>query len=191
MMPSDTFTYNSWPFHTHLNPSQTHKKSKISPFITVSHPWPLPICQQQGSKTNITMGARFLKEKKKEGNRITGLVWRQRLETGMELDWAWRELSQQPLPSQLNSREAISAPRRKLISFEMKSLMNCWGIIPYKYPQTSLTIRHNIMFGALSTSPGPRWISHISKHIFVLSFGLKCNANFEFFQFSSDALQLH
>jgi len=32
------------------------------------------------------MGARFLKEKKKEGNRITGLVWRQRLETGTELD---------------------------------------------------------------------------------------------------------
>lgn len=80
--------------HTHLNPSQTHKRSKISPFITVSHPWPLPICQQRGSKTNITMGARVLKEKKKEGNRITGLVWRQRLETGTELDWARGELSQ-------------------------------------------------------------------------------------------------
>lgn len=87
---NDALWYVHIKFFSHIHISvhgKTHKQSKISPFITVSHPWPLPICQLQGSKTNITMGARILKEKKKEGNRITGLVWRQRLETGTELDW--------------------------------------------------------------------------------------------------------
>lgn len=85
------------------------------------------------------MGATILKEKKKEGNRITGLVRRQKP------DRAEGELSRRPLPSQPNSRETILALRRKLISFEMKSLMNCcMGIISYEYSRTLLTIR--IMF---------------------------------------------
>lgn len=104
------------------------------------------------------MGARILKEKKKEGNRITGLVWRQWLETGTELDWARGEFVTAAITITAElQRSHLNATQEANFIWDEVSDELLW-IIPYKYPQTSLTIPQDIMFGALSTSHGPRWI---------------------------------
>lgn len=133
------------------------------------------------------MGASILKEKKKEGNRITGLVWRRWLETGTELDGAVTAAI--TITAELQ-RSHLNATQEANFIWDEVSDELLW-IIPYKYPQTSLTIPQDIMIDALSTSPGPRWIRYIGKDIFLLSFSLQCKASLWVFQFPSDALQVH